>query len=261
MSNETYCPPGRIQVMLTDTSHFMPQLVPPGDTRNLDYRFATFQQFPHNRVNINTLVRKGFYYLGIKDRVCCAFCKILIQDWTMNDTPSSPLFHKANCEMRNSDQSNRRITRSSSRRPVNLLIPTIPATRLEQLFPCNRPANILFKRLWDRIVSFHASLACNWQQRLRASTVQMAEAGFFEIGHEDTVQCFYCGGTLFHWQYNDIPLLEHAKFFPTCHYLLRMAGPAYVIRVTEQYPNVRRPHVIGNNPITDIYEQILQHII
>ena len=253
------CPPGRIMVMLTDSNT---QHLP----RNQDainekrYRLNTFRRFPHQNVDTNVLAERGFYYTGIADRVQCAFCKILIQNWTIDDTPTDINFHYSNCSLLLTNQPNRLSTRSHSRTTNTHFMPSHPTVMLRQLFPCNRPKHVLFATLWQRRISFQASFSCNWTQHLRVSTDTLAEAGFFEVGNVDEVKCFYCGGSLIQWQYNDQPWVEHAKYFPTCHFLLRNRGPAYVMKITEEFPTIIRPHIIGNNPLMDIYEQILHHI-
>uniref|UniRef100_A0A8C4SSA8 NACHT domain-containing protein n=1 Tax=Erpetoichthys calabaricus TaxID=27687 RepID=A0A8C4SSA8_ERPCA len=39
------------------------------------------------------------------------------------------------------------------------------------------------------------------------------------VGVRDTVQCHCCGGTLSHWEQEDDPWKEHAKWFPECEFL------------------------------------------
>ena len=44
----------------------------------------------------------------------------------------------------------------------------------------------------------------------------MAKAGFFMIGDDDTVGCMYCSTKFKDWQSDDIPLSEHKRLSPTC---------------------------------------------
>ena len=255
LSHTKKCPPGRIMVMLTESITQQDNAEINEALRELTYRQDTFQRFPHQNVDVHALARRGFYYTGIDDRVKCAFCKILVQDWTLADRPTDLKFHYAHCSSLSINQSNTLLTRSSRR------VPSYPTVMLRQLFPCQNPKHVLFATLWQRKISFQASFSCNWEQHLNVSTDELAEAGFFEVGIADEVKCFYCGGSLVRWRYHDKPWIEHAKYFPTCHFLLRSRGPAFVMSITEEFPNVIRPHVIGNNPLTDIYEQILRHIV
>jgi len=44
-----------------------------------------------------------------------------------------------------------------------------------------------------------------------------------------------------HWERNDDPWMEHAKWFPQCEYLLQRKGIEFVTRVTAMHPNLNRP--------------------
>ncbi|XP_066527037.1 baculoviral IAP repeat-containing protein 7 isoform X3 [Hoplias malabaricus] len=49
---------------------------------------------------------------------------------------------------------------------------------------------------------------------------ELARAGFFFLGHGDTVQCFCCNGVLRCWVQGDDPFGEHQRHFPTCPFVL-----------------------------------------
>lgn len=53
-------------------------------------RLRTFQQFPNEYVNIQTLAKYGFYYLGENETCKCYFCGIEIEDWKVY---MNPLIH------------------------------------------------------------------------------------------------------------------------------------------------------------------------
>lgn len=48
----------------------------------------------------------------------------------------------------------------------------------------------------------------------------LAKAGFYYKGFKDCVQCFFCSGCLYHWEPNQDPWIEHARYFPNCGFLL-----------------------------------------
>lgn len=51
----------------------------------------------------------------------------------------------------------------------------------------------------------------------------------FQIaGQEDRTICFHCGGGLNEWKEFDEPWVEHAFWFPNCHYVLSVKGKEYV---------------------------------
>ena len=47
-------------------------------------------------------------------------------------------------------------------------------------------------------------------------------------GFEDCVKCHQCGGGLRNWLPDDNPWVEHAKWFPTCEYVLISKGTDFV---------------------------------
>lgn len=51
-------------------------------------RLLTFAEFPDFvPVDPFELAEAGFYYTGEADAVKCAFCKVIVRDWTRHDTP------------------------------------------------------------------------------------------------------------------------------------------------------------------------------
>lgn len=61
------------------------------------------------------------------------------------------------------------------------------------------------------------------------------------VGTRDRVKCFYCNGGLQNWRQNDNPWEEHAKWYPTCEFLLQQRGPEFVHNVVARFPNLSRP--------------------
>uniref|UniRef100_A0A8C4SUJ9 NACHT domain-containing protein n=1 Tax=Erpetoichthys calabaricus TaxID=27687 RepID=A0A8C4SUJ9_ERPCA len=60
----------------------------------------------------------------------------------------------------------------------------------------------------------------DWPNYSKADLIRLARAGFYFTGKfRDTVQCHCCGGTLSHWEQEDDPWKEHAKWFPECEFL------------------------------------------
>jgi len=64
---------------------------------------------------------------------------------------------------------------------------------------------------------------------------------FLPPGVRDRVKCFYCNGGLQNWRQNDDPWEEHAKWYPTCEFLLQQRGPEFVHSVVARFPNINRP--------------------
>lgn len=53
---------------------------------------------------------------------------------------------------------------------------------------------------------------------------------------EDCTRCFSCGGGLRNWLPGDDPIVEHARFFPECQYIIGLKGPAFVANVNRDFP-------------------------
>lgn len=50
-------------------------------------------------------------------------------------------------------------------------------------------------------------------------TEELAASGFFYIGFQDYVKCFYCGLGLKQWVESDIPYEEHKKYGQNCQFI------------------------------------------
>ena len=80
------------------------------------------------------------------------------------------------------------------------------------MFPCLNPASPHMKEIESRRESFDQ----RWpSQQVQATPYEFAKAGLFFLGNRDTVQCWYCNGSLHDWDPDDEPWTEHAKWFPT----------------------------------------------
>lgn len=54
---------------------------------NYHERLATFQHWPVTFLSSEKLAQSGFYYLGYRDEVRCAYCKVEIMRWVQGDDP------------------------------------------------------------------------------------------------------------------------------------------------------------------------------
>lgn len=108
---------------------------------------------------------------------------------------------------------------------------------LELIFPCQNPRNPNMVDTQQRRITFS-----NWpNHHMRATVEELVDAGFLYLNEGDKLKCFYCNGGLQHWQYNEDPWFEHAKWYPNCEYLLQKKGLQYVQYVAEQFPSLKRP--------------------
>ncbi|AAZ67406.1 ihibitor of apoptosis (iap) [Trichoplusia ni single nucleopolyhedrovirus] len=156
------------------------------------------------------LAMNGFYYLGSRDQVRCAYCKIEICNWQQEDVverdhkhyaPQCPFIKKLD------EEKNKHNTCE-----LNKFIFKYPN----------------FDNVVKRINSFR-----NWP-RNRTDYIDLAEAGFFYTGLGDRVKCFYEGCTLSDWSCDRVPWQQHARWFPNCRYVLFVKGRDYVQRVISE---------------------------
>lgn len=59
----------------------------------------------------------------------------------------------------------------------------------------------------------------DWPLSRCQSPEQLADAGFVYTGCDDKTVCFYCGGGLKDWEAEDVPWLEHLRWFSRCPYV------------------------------------------
>ncbi|MDP0589516.1 MAG: RING-HC finger protein [Candidatus Endonucleobacter bathymodioli] len=78
----------------------------------------------------------------------------------------------------------------------------------------------------------------NWPTYLNQLPADMAAAGFFHaepitVGN-DSVRCFSCGLGLHHWDPDDNPLVEHARWAPKCAYLRKYKGAEFIAEIQKK---------------------------
>ncbi|CAK8695782.1 unnamed protein product [Clavelina lepadiformis] len=120
------------------------------------------------------------------------------------------------------------------------------------LFSCLNPVNPHMRSEESRVQTFldHSS---SWPaHRIRATPRQIAKAGMYYLGVRDRVKCWYCNGGLQNWERYDDPWEEHAKWFPTCEFILQQRGVEYVHGISSRFPNLRRPHIRNPANITSL---------
>ncbi|KAL3882675.1 hypothetical protein ACJMK2_028992 [Sinanodonta woodiana] len=78
----------------------------------------------------------------------------------------------------------------------------------------DRAKHPYYATLFNRLSSFTGWLGLTTHQPR-----DMASAGFFYVGTDDCVRCFFCGGGLRRWRNGDDPYAEHARWYPDCDYI------------------------------------------
>ena len=114
-----------------------------------------------------------------------------------------------------------------------------------QIFPCSNPVNPHMRSEAARLQTFRERSHTWPAHRIAATPEQMSQAGLYYLGERGRVKCWYCNGGLQNWARFDNPWFEHAKWFPTCEYLLQKKGPEFVVNVSNRFPNLDRPATIN----------------
>lgn len=181
-------------------------------------RVNSFQRFPYSEdISAQRLARAGFYFTGEGDSVRCFSCSATVQNWSRGDTPlerhqqASPDCRFLSCAhgMRNShsiqspdydeDAENREFLLRTGEVVDESMYPVVPYMKSEEV----------------RLGTFD-----NWPIDSPVRPEDLAEAGLYFLGMEDSVQCFCCGGGLSRWEQGDDPWSEHAKYYPNCFFFL-----------------------------------------
>lgn len=68
----------------------------------------------------------------------------------------------------------------------------------------------------------------SWSSGKISNPETLSKAGLFFSGKGDLVICFFCGGSLKDWQNEDVPWVEHARWFPNCKYVKLCKGENFV---------------------------------
>ncbi|XP_076821513.1 E3 ubiquitin-protein ligase XIAP-like isoform X1 [Clavelina lepadiformis] len=193
------------------------------------------------RPDARLMARAGFFFLGNLDRVQCFSCGGVLRNWRGDDDPRSEhLTHFSNCKMAKGQETknvpdNTPLPQVKVPSHVNFPLSEEEKRNLQIMFPCSDPVTPRMKMLHVRVQTFK-----NWVYTV-ASAYSIAEAGFFSLNVNDKVKCHYCNGGLQNWQRNDEPWEEHAKWYPTCEFLLQQRGPDYVHSIVSRFPNIHRP--------------------
>ena len=227
------------------------QLVRSLDLRREADRLRTFDVWPtaNQAVDRGDLARCGFFYLGNMDRVQCFSCGGVLRNWNYGDSVDNE--HRVNfpdCRLvQNTDTQNVALS-AQERPPVSppepMREPPDPSEadqeNLRNMFPCLAPFSFHMHLDDSRFETFDN----RWPAyRVRATPWEIARAGFFFLGERDRVKCWYCNGGLQNWEPDDEPWTEHAKWFPTCEFLLQRKGPDFVHRIVTMFPNLPRPRL------------------
>ncbi|KAE8573733.1 Putative inhibitor of apoptosis 2 [Halyomorpha halys] len=195
--------------------------------QNEKSRLDTFTAWPiRSIVSPELLVKSGFYYTQLKDKVRCAYCQGVVEKWEVGDDPD--IEHRRlfpNCSfIRNKMLSDMNIAHQSGISIRNSDVDSIEGNLKELGVQDHRiPRHGKFSTYDSRLNTFS-----QWPPSLTQKPHDLAEAGFYFTGRGDQVRCFHCDGGLRLWEREDDPWLEHARWFPHCGFLLLIKGQEFV---------------------------------
>ena len=108
-------------------------------------------------------------------------------------------------------------------------------------FSCSHPINPHMRSKNARLQTFLDDSMTWPAHRIRATPQQIVDAGMYYLGLRDRVKCWYCNGGLQNWDQEDDPWEEHAKWFPSCEFVLQQKGEDFVQRIVNNDLGLQRP--------------------
>lgn len=206
------------------------------------------------------LARTGFYAYDEIGNMECNFCKLKMDWWTSNPI-SQHIIRAPHCKLMNGLQTNNiPIPRnpfkdilieeekseqydfmdSEDQYPIlhtsSLL--SLPATITLPHTKFPRKSSIkqhlpyalypTFSSIWTRLNTYS-----DWPPGLHQKPKVLSEAGFFYTQFNDRVTCFQCGGSLNKWETDSDPWVQHAFWFPHCHYLYLHKGKTFITQILQ----------------------------
>ncbi|XP_052088837.1 baculoviral IAP repeat-containing protein 3-like [Mytilus californianus] len=204
-------------------------------------RKNTFNSWPKDTIiSHNILCEDGFYYIGISDKVQCAYCGGVLSGWQKgDDVHEEHKRHFGKCpQVRGDtvsyDENDLEIDcapdfseytdqpdQAQQGSPVHQPEPHNFGFQNEQKddlvekakpVPVAKVHNSKYALYSTRLESYE-----NWPSDHHLKPNDLASAGLYYKGSEDKCQCFMCGGILAEWEMEDIPKDEHKKWFPKCY--------------------------------------------
>ncbi|XP_075402636.1 baculoviral IAP repeat-containing protein 2 isoform X2 [Tenrec ecaudatus] len=203
------------------------------------YRMSTYSTFPAGvPISERSLARAGFYYTGVKDKVKCFCCGLMLDNWKPGDNaiekhrqlyPSCSFVRnlssvtnlgstsKNTSPVRNSfahSLSTLGHSGSFSGSYTNLSPNPLNSRAVEDSSPSRtNPYSYAMNTEEARFLSYKM-----WPLTF-LSPAELARAGFYYVGPRDRVACFACGGKLSNWEPKDDAMSEHRRHFPNCPFL------------------------------------------
>lgn len=224
--------------------------------QSIDYnkevdRLSTFNEWTITFIDKNILAKVGFYFLKVDDKVKCHFCKIIVKNWKTEDHPvEEHMKWSSSCPLMR-----RRTTHNIPIDPeeLNAILPPAfsdvcghESTENHMNEEIKYPE---YRYEIQRLDSFNS-----WPLALRQRPNDFVDSGLFYTGNGDRVVCFSCGLGLKHWDPDDIPIIEHAKYTAGCHYLNHLKGEEFVENIKKDLANKETPVTNGETATNELEE-------
>uniref|UniRef100_A0A803TKV0 RING-type E3 ubiquitin transferase n=1 Tax=Anolis carolinensis TaxID=28377 RepID=A0A803TKV0_ANOCA len=204
------------------------------------FRMSTFSTFPlHVPVSERSLARAGFYYTGVKDKVKCYSCGLMLDNWKKGDNPldkHKQLYPSCSVVQNLTSLNNLGSSFYSAFSP-----PSLSVGHSSSHSPQQTP-NL------DQVGYFSGSFSSVPQELPKLTE---AKAGFYYIGPADKVACFVCGGHLGNWEPKDNAMSEHRRHFPTCPFVEQtQSQPGFTVSNLSMQTYRARVGTFENWPMT-----------
>lgn len=249
-------------------------------------RFCTLRNYPRkNKPYITKLAEAGFYYASDGDGVVCYACGIRRYNWTADDRPWE--VHKRinpNCKfILKNEEVNVPIRHDRPYSDGLKYIMSIPEP-IENSEPSedvnndwapervvNNPIKTSSPKINSAIPKYaqyatktarEASYYNGWPNTATPEPRELAEAGFFYTGFGDCVRCFFCGTGLRHWDADDSPWTEHARWSKDCAFVKQKKGEEFInlvqlaVQYSEEAPDdrTRKENLLRSNAAQSVIE-------
>ncbi|KAK9871338.1 hypothetical protein WA026_011605 [Henosepilachna vigintioctopunctata] len=211
----------------------IPQLISqPSSSVNLDFtqesvRLASFRNWPiPHIVTPESLASAGFYYFDNGDNTKCAYCKGVMTSWLPEDDPDKEhKRHFPNCAYVISTISPRLLERL----PRDNSLTNVDLVEKEDLDALGVNTHKIPKKPSCATVESRLRTFSSWPSELIQTPEDLSQAGFYYEGIGDQVRCFHCDGGLRHWDPEDDPWTEHARWFPLCSFVKIVKGHDFIV--------------------------------
>ncbi|UXX41898.1 iap-3 [Psilogramma increta granulovirus] len=213
-------------------------------------RVQTFKEngWPHKFLSPETMAKCGFYYLKRGDEVRCHFCKVEIMKWQPGDNPIADhkkyapqcTFAQKILNLPFCDNDFKTLTEEQQQKNEKQHLNTLLYEKQQQLqqeqsqdecglnVSVNQNCNVSNTPVHQQYTNYTTRLESfvNWSSSV--SHKHLAEAGFFYVGDRDITVCFWCNVRLHQWCSGDDVWAEHARYFPSCGFVINTKGINFV---------------------------------